>query len=310
MQKYGVPCARGEVFSSYPEARDYVNSQPAPMVIKADGLAAGKGVTVASTKEQALEALADAMEKKTLGEAGNQVIVEECLAGREVSLLAFTDGQSVSPMVPACDYKRVFDNDQGPNTGGMGGYSPPGFFNQEMVDEAVRTVLEPTVRAMAEEGMPYRGVLYAGLMITAAGIKVLEFNARFGDPETQVMLPRLATDLVDIMLAVIDGQLGKMQDRVEPRPLRRCGDGLGRLSRPVPDRPPHHRAGPAGQGRHGLPRRHRPEGRHRDQRRPGADRGRQRQEHRRGPFEDLRQHGAHTVRGRPLPEGHRGQRSA
>jgi phosphoribosylamine---glycine ligase len=209
MQKYGVPCARGEVFSSYAEARDYVNSQPAPMVIKADGLAAGKGVTVASTKEQALEALADAMEKKTLGEAGNQVIVEECLAGREVSLLAFTDGQSVSPMVPACDYKRVFDNDRGPNTGGMGGYSPPGFFNQEMVDEAVRTVLEPTVRAMAEEGMPYRGVLYAGLMITAAGIKVLEFNARFGDPETQVMLPRLATDLVDIMLAVIDGQLGK-----------------------------------------------------------------------------------------------------
>ena len=210
MQKYGIPCAQGEVFSSYPEARDYVKSRKAPMVIKADGLAAGKGVTVAASKDQALEALSDAMEKRTLGDAGNTVIVEECLVGKEVSLLAFTDGKSVSPMVPACDYKRVFDNDKGPNTGGMGGYSPPGFFSQEMVDEALHTVLEPTVRAMATEKMPYRGVLYAGLMITAAGIKVLEFNARFGDPETQVMLPRLKTDLVDIMLAVIDGKLGKM----------------------------------------------------------------------------------------------------
>jgi phosphoribosylamine--glycine ligase len=180
------------------------------MVIKADGLAAGKGVTVAASREQALEALSDAMEKKSLGNAGNKVIVEECLVGKEVSLLAFTDGKSVSPMVPACDYKRVLDNDQGPNTGGMGGYSPPGFFDQVMVEEAMRTVLEPTVRAMATEKMPYRGVLYAGLMITAAGIKVLEFNARFGDPETQVMLPRLKTDLVDIMLAVTDSNLGKM----------------------------------------------------------------------------------------------------
>lgn len=211
MQKYRVPCAQGEVFSSYARAVDYVNSLPAPMVIKADGLAAGKGVTVAATREQALEALSDAMEKKTLGEAGRRVIVEECLEGREVSLLAFTDGQTVSPMVPACDYKRVFDNDQGPNTGGMGGYSPPGFFSQAMFEEAVRTVLQPTVRGLAAEGMPYRGVLYAGLMITGDGLKVLEFNARFGDPETQVMLPRLKTDLVDIMLAVIDARLGGMQ---------------------------------------------------------------------------------------------------
>ncbi len=218
MQKYAIPCARGEVFSSYPLARDYVNSLTAPMVIKADGLAAGKGVTVAATKEQALQALSDAMEKKTLGEAGNQVIVEECLEGKEVSLLAFTDGHNVSPMVPACDYKRVFDNDQGPNTGGMGGYSPPGFFSPEMAGEAVRTVLEPAVRAMASEGTPYQGVLYAGLMITASGIKVLEFNARFGDPETQVMLPRLKTDLVDIMLAVTDGQLGRMKIEWSPDP--------------------------------------------------------------------------------------------
>ncbi len=218
MQKYGIPCARGEVFTSYAKARDYVDSRTAPMVIKADGLAAGKGVTVAATKEQALEALSDAMEKKTLGEAGNQVIVEECLEGKEVSLLAFTDGQSVSPMVPACDYKRVFDGDQGPNTGGMGGYSPPGFFSPEMAGEALRTVLEPTVRAMASEGAPYQGVLYAGLMITAAGIRVLEFNARFGDPETQVMLPRLKTDLVEIMLAVTDGQLGRMRIEWSPDP--------------------------------------------------------------------------------------------
>lgn len=218
MRKYGVPCARGEVFSSYSQARDYVNSTPPPMVIKADGLAAGKGVTVAATREQALEALSDAMEKKTLGQAGDRVIVEECLEGREVSLLAFTDGQSVSPMVPACDYKRVFDDDRGPNTGGMGSYSPPGFFSREMAGEAVRTVLEPTVRAMAREGRPYQGVLYAGLMITAAGIKVLEFNARFGDPETQVMLPRLKTDLVEIMLAVARGQLGGMSIEWSPDP--------------------------------------------------------------------------------------------
>ncbi len=211
MQKYRVPCAQGEVFSSYARAVDYVHSRPAPMVIKADGLAAGKGVTVAATREQALEALSDAMEKKTLGEAGRRVIVEECLEGREVSLLAFTDGQTVSPMVPACDYKRVFDHDQGPNTGGMGGYSPPGFFSQAMFEEAVRTVLQPTVRGLAAEGMPYRGVLYAGLMITGDGLKVLEFNARFGDPETQVMLPRLRTDLVDIMLSVIDDRLGQMK---------------------------------------------------------------------------------------------------
>ncbi|MDM8001022.1 MAG: phosphoribosylamine--glycine ligase [Dehalococcoidia bacterium] len=218
MQKYGIPCARGEIFSSYSEARDYVKSHELPMVVKADGLAAGKGVTVASSRDQALQALSDAMEKKTLGDAGNKVIVEECFTGKEVSLLAFTDGKSVSPMVPACDYKRVFDNDEGPNTGGMGGYSPPGFFDQAMVDEAVRTVLEPAVRAMATEKTPYRGVLYAGLMLTADGIRVLEFNARFGDPETQVMLPRLKTDLVDIMLAVIDGKLGKMNIEWSPDP--------------------------------------------------------------------------------------------
>jgi phosphoribosylamine--glycine ligase len=177
------------------------------MVIKADGLAAGKGVTVAASQEKALEALSDMMEKKTLGAAGDRVIIEECLSGREVSLLAFTDGRSVLPMLPACDYKRAFDGDQGPNTGGMGSYSPPGFFDQSRVEEVQRTILEPTVRAMSQEGAAYSGVLYAGLMVTSDVVKVLEFNARFGDPETQVIVPRLKTDLVDIMLAVIEGKL-------------------------------------------------------------------------------------------------------
>jgi len=211
MQKYGIPCAQGMIFSSYSEARDYVQSQPAPLVIKADGLAAGKGVVVATSKKQALEALSDIMARKSLGNAGDRVIVEECLSGKEVSLLAFTDGKTVCPLVPACDYKRVFDSDQGPNTGGMGSYSPPGFFDQSQVEEAQRTVLEPAVQAMASEGMPYKGVLYAGLMVTPDGIKVLEFNARFGDPETQAIIPRLNTDLMDIMLAVIERKLNKMK---------------------------------------------------------------------------------------------------
>jgi phosphoribosylamine--glycine ligase len=210
MQKYGIPCARGAVFSSYPEARDHIRSQPVPLVIKADGLAAGKGVVVATSREQALEALSEFMERRTLGPAGDRIIIEECLSGREVSLLAFTDGSSVRPMVPACDYKRVFDGDRGPNTGGMGSYSPPGFFSQSDTERIQKTILEPTVRAMANEGMPYKGVLYVGLMVSAEGAKVLEFNARFGDPETQAIIPRLKTDLVDISLAVIDGTLNRV----------------------------------------------------------------------------------------------------
>ncbi len=211
MEKYGIPSARGAVFSSFSQSRDYIKSQPLPVVIKADGLAAGKGVIIATSQEEALGALSDIMEKRVFGEAGDRVIVDECLIGREVSLLAFTDGETVSPMVPACDYKRVFDGDLGPNTGGMGSYSPPGFFDQYQVELAQRTILEPAVHAMAQEGMLYKGVLYAGLMITSEGTKVLEFNARFGDPETQVMIPRLKTDLVDIMLAVMGGNLDEVK---------------------------------------------------------------------------------------------------
>jgi len=210
MQKYGIPCAQGAVFSSYGEAREYLGSQPVPIVIKADGLAAGKGVVVATSQQEAQEALSDIMEKRSLGDAGDRVVIEECLLGREVSLLAFTDGKTVVPMVPACDYKRVFDLDQGPNTGGMGSFSPPGFFGQAGIDEVHRTILEPTVRAMAAEGVVYKGVLYAGLMVNPEGMKVLEFNVRFGDPEAQALIPRLRTDLVDIILAINDGVLDGM----------------------------------------------------------------------------------------------------
>ena len=209
MHKYHIPCARDAVFTSFAEAQDYVRRQPVPVVIKADGLAAGKGAIVAQTTDEALKALHDIMEKRLFGDAGNQVLVEECLVGRETSLLAFTDGNTVVPIVPARDYKRALDGDGGPNTGGMGAYAPPGFFGPELTRSVVKTVLEPTVRAMAQEGRPYSGVLYAGLMLTPEGPKVLEFNARFGDPETQVQLPLLKTDLVDIVQAVIEGRLAQ-----------------------------------------------------------------------------------------------------
>ncbi len=207
MRKYGIPCARGKVFTSPEPAGEYIMSQPCPVVVKADGLAAGKGVIVASSHEEALQAVSDMMEKKVFGAAGDSVIVEECLEGKEVSLLAFTDGKTVTPMVPACDYKRAYDGDQGLNTGGMGSYSPPDFFGQPEIELVQRTILEPAVQAMAKEGIPYKGVLYAGLMITPDGPKVLEFNARFGDPETQVILPRLKTDFVDIIEAIIEDRL-------------------------------------------------------------------------------------------------------
>jgi phosphoribosylamine--glycine ligase len=207
MQQYGIPCARDAVFSSFDEAQAYVRKQRLPLVIKADGLAAGKGAIVAQSTGEALKALSDIMEARVFGDAGSQVLVEECLVGRETSLLAFTDGVTVVPIMPARDYKRAFDQDLGPNTGGMGGYSPPGFFNSDLTDTLTVTILEPAVQAMAQEGRPYKGVLYAGLMLTSEGPKVLEFNARFGDPETQVQLPLLKSDLVDIVLAVIDGTL-------------------------------------------------------------------------------------------------------
>jgi phosphoribosylamine--glycine ligase len=211
MVSCGIPCAAGREFTDYKEAKSYLEKQSAPVVVKADGLAAGKGVTVADTLEEALAALDSMMKARIFGAAGDRVIIEECLVGREVSLLAFTDGKTVIPMVPACDYKRVFDGDAGPNTGGMGSYSPPGFFDEGMVKQVTAAIIKPVVDAMAARGSQYKGVLYTGLIMTAGGPKVLEFNARFGDPETQAILPRLETDLVDIMMASINGTLDRVK---------------------------------------------------------------------------------------------------
>ena len=211
MQKHSIPCAAGRSFTDYMEALRYLQSQPAPIVIKADGLAAGKGVTVANTIQEAQEALKYMMKDRVFGTAGDRVIIEEYLSGKEVSLLAFTDGKTAVPMVPACDYKRAYDNDRGPNTGGMGSYSPPGFFDTKMIEHILKTIIQPVVKAMSDAGNPYCGVLYTGLIITDQGPKVLEFNARFGDPETQVILPRLKSDLSDIMLATVTGRLDQVQ---------------------------------------------------------------------------------------------------
>jgi phosphoribosylamine---glycine ligase len=211
MQKYSIPCAAGRSFTDYAEARKYLQAQPLPVVVKADGLAAGKGVTVAGDMAEAQDALKAMMKDRVFGAAGDRVIIEECLVGKEVSLLAFTDGRTVVPMVPACDYKRVLDNDKGPNTGGMGSYSPPGFFDGEMIQHVLQTIIQPVVKAMGEEGSAYSGVLYTGIIMTVQGPKVLEFNARFGDPETQAILPRLNTDLAGIMLAVVDGKLDQVK---------------------------------------------------------------------------------------------------
>ena len=210
MQKYGIPCARSASFADFTQAKEYIQQQPLPLVVKADGLAAGKGVTVANSIPQALAALANIMETKAFGAAGDKVVIEECLSGKEMSAFAFTDGNGVIPMVAACDYKRVYDGDQGPNTGGMGSYSPPHFMSPSLAKTVTETIMEPAVKAMGREKRPYKGVLYGGLMITNDGPKVLEFNARFGDPESQVTLPLLKTDLVDIILAVINGNLDQI----------------------------------------------------------------------------------------------------
>jgi phosphoribosylamine--glycine ligase len=207
LEKYHIPCPAGAVFGDHAEAREFIRHAEPPIVVKADGLAAGKGTVVAATREEAASALSDIMERRIFGEAGNRVIVDQFVTGKEVSLVAFTDGDTVVPMVPACDYKQIWDGDSGPNTGGMGSYSPPGFFPPELVQRTTESVLLPTVQAMAREGMPYRGVLYAGLMVHGGDVVVLEFNARFGDPETQAMLPLLQSDLVDALLAVVEGRL-------------------------------------------------------------------------------------------------------
>ena len=209
MADYSIPTAASETFSDFEGASAYLDTSPMPIVIKADGLAAGKGVTVALTLEDARAALRESMLERQFGDAGDCVVIEEFMEGQEVSVFAFVDGEYVSPMVAACDYKRVGDGDTGPNTGGMGSFSPPlpQYWNADM-EALVRTcIMEPVTKGLADIGSPYRGVLYLGMMLTEEGPKVVEFNCRFGDPETQVILPRLKSDLAEILHATARGEL-------------------------------------------------------------------------------------------------------
>jgi phosphoribosylamine--glycine ligase len=206
-QKNGIPCARSKTFSDLESARKYIQEMGAPLVIKADGLAAGKGVIMAETVQQALDGVSAIMESRAFGSAGDRVVIEEWLVGREMSFFAITDGQSVLPLVPACDYKRVSDGDLGLNTGGMGSYSPTTFYTHELGQKIISTIIEPTIRAMAEGGTPFQGILYAGLMVKDNQPKLLEYNVRFGDPECQVILPRLKSDFMDIVMGVVNKNL-------------------------------------------------------------------------------------------------------
>jgi phosphoribosylamine--glycine ligase len=205
---YGIPAASSEEFVDARAAFEHLDAIEGPFVVKADGLAAGKGVTVTDTREEARAAVHDALVGRAFGDAGATVVVEEHLSGEEVSVLALTDGRRVIPLAPAQDFKRALDGDVGPNTGGMGAYSPVPFVDDLTAETIASTIVERTVAAMASEGVPYRGVLYAGLMLTHDGPKVLEFNCRFGDPETQVVLPRLATPMAGLLAACAAGDLG------------------------------------------------------------------------------------------------------
>ena len=217
MQKYGIATAHGETFTRIAPARAYVKKVGAPLVVKADGLAAGKGVIVCSSEKMALDALEQIMVERRFGAAGDKVVVEECLVGEEASFLAFTDGKTVLPLPSSQDHKPVFDDDKGLNTGGMGAYSPAPIVDQYMYRRIMDEVMIPMVRGMAAEGCPYKGVLYAGLMIDGDRIKVLEFNGRFGDPEAQPLLVRLQNDIVPLIEAVIDERLDTCQLEIDPR---------------------------------------------------------------------------------------------
>ncbi|NLL67437.1 MAG: phosphoribosylamine--glycine ligase [Clostridiaceae bacterium] len=208
MKKYNIPSAAYESFSDSKSAKEYIKTAKLPLVVKADGLALGKGVLICNTTEEALEAVSSIMDDKRFGAAGQRIVVEEYMTGPEVSVLAFTDGKTIIPMVSSQDHKRAFDNDQGLNTGGMGAFSPSRVYTKELQEECMKTIFVPTISAMNIEGRPFKGILYFGLMLTSEGPKVLEYNARFGDPETQVVLPRLENDLVEVFDAIIDEKLG------------------------------------------------------------------------------------------------------
>ena len=209
MRKYGIPTADYRVFTSAAEAEAYLASAPLPTVIKADGLALGKGVVIAETREAAMDAVRGMMEDKKFGASGETIVVEEFLTGPEVSVLAFTDGETLCPMVSSMDHKRALDGDRGPNTGGMGAVAPNPYYTPAIAAECMEKIFLPTIRAMRAEGRPFRGCLYFGLMLTPRGPKVIEYNCRFGDPETQAVLPLLESDLLTVMRAVTDGTLDK-----------------------------------------------------------------------------------------------------
>ncbi len=210
MKKYGIPTAKYEVFDDADTALEYVKSAPIPTVIKADGLALGKGVIVAKTREEAENAVVSIMRDKQFGKSGDHVVIEEFLEGPEVSVLSFTDGKTVVPMISSMDHKRALDGDEGLNTGGMGTVAPNPYYTESVAAECMEKIFLPTIRAMNAEGRTFRGCLYFGLMITKDGPKVIEYNCRFGDPETQVVLPLLESDLLDVMLATTSGTLDKI----------------------------------------------------------------------------------------------------
>ncbi len=211
MKKYGIPTAEYEVFDDSVTALEYIKSAPIPTVIKADGLALGKGVIIAQTREEAENAIKSIMNDKQFGKSGDKIVVEEFLTGPEVSVLSFTDGKTVVPMVSSMDHKRAGDNDTGLNTGGMGTIAPNPYYTKTVADECMEKIFLPTIKAMNAEGRTFKGCLYFGLMITENGPKVIEYNCRFGDPETQVVLPLLDTDLLDVMTAVTEERLSEIE---------------------------------------------------------------------------------------------------
>jgi len=207
MKRWNVPTADFDIFDDHKDAEKYIAQKKMPLVVKADGLAAGKGVYVCHTKEEALGAIKDAMVDRKFGSSGEKILVEECLEGEEASIIVISDGENVMPLATSQDHKRIFDGDKGPNTGGMGAYSPAPVITPELERRIMDEVVVPIVKGMASDGIPYKGILYAGIMVTEVGPKVLEFNARFGDPETQAIFPRLKSDLVDLIERSIDGAL-------------------------------------------------------------------------------------------------------
>lgn len=211
MKKYNIPTAAYETFDDYNKALEYVKKGDFPVVLKADGLALGKGVLICNNLEEAEAGLNEIMVDKKFGDSGNKVVIEEFLTGPEMSVLSFCDGKTIVPMVSAQDHKRAYDNDEGLNTGGMGTFSPSRVYTQELAEECMKTIYQPTVDALNAEGRPFKGIIFFGLMLTPKGMKVIEYNARFGDPETQVVLPRLDSDLMEIFEACVDGTLDKTE---------------------------------------------------------------------------------------------------